>query len=73
MHCSWHDGENHLIFNMIPGSAPDYNTVIDVPIGKAMIAGAGFSSLTYRTGFDISIPVYSPSLVNIKTSSSNSR
>ncbi|XP_012254638.2 exostosin-2 [Athalia rosae] len=60
----WKDGENHLIFNMVPGSVPDYNTLIDVPVGKAMIAGAGFSSLTYREGFDISLPVYSPHIAN---------
>lgn len=59
----WNNGENHLIFNMIPGSVPDYNTILDVPIGKAMIAGAGMSSLTHRIGFDISLPVFSP-LVN---------
>ncbi|EFN66281.1 Exostosin-2 [Camponotus floridanus] len=52
----WKKGENHLIFNMVPGSVPDYNTVIDVPVGRAMIAGAGMSSLTYRPGFDISLP-----------------
>ncbi|XP_076297502.1 exostosin glycosyltransferase sotv isoform X2 [Lasioglossum baleicum] len=52
----WNNGENHLIFNMVPGSVPDYNTIIDVPIGKAMIAGAGMSSLSYRPGFDISLP-----------------
>lgn len=60
----WNDGENHLLFNMVPGGAPDYNTFIDVPISKAMIAGAGFSSLTYRAGFDISLPVYSPHITN---------
>ncbi|KAI4504281.1 hypothetical protein M0802_000752 [Mischocyttarus mexicanus] len=60
----WNGGENHLIFNMVPGSVPDFNTVLDVSVGKAMIAGAGLSTLTYRSGFDISLPVYSPFLVN---------
>ncbi|XP_046616513.1 exostosin-2 [Neodiprion virginianus] len=69
----WNDGENHLIFNMIPGSVPDYNTVIDIPVSKAMIAGAGFSSLTYRAGFDVSLPVYSPHLENYKRQAQNRR
>ncbi|XP_043256356.1 exostosin-2 [Colletes gigas] len=63
----WNNGENHLILNMVPGSVPDYNTIIDVPIGKAMIAGAGMSSLTYRFGFDVSLPVYSSLMHNLKS------
>jgi len=69
----WNKGENHLIFNMVPGSVPDYNTVIDVSVGRAMIAGAGMSSLTYRPSFDISLPVYSPLVNNLKTNHSNIR
>ncbi|KZC05878.1 Exostosin-2 [Dufourea novaeangliae] len=69
----WNSGENHLIFNMVPGSVPDYNTIIDIPVGKAMIAGAGMSSLTYRPGFDISLPVYSPIINNLKSMVNNTR
>jgi glucuronyl/N-acetylglucosaminyl transferase EXT2 len=58
---------------MIPGSVPDYNTVVDISVGKAMIAGAGMSSLTYRHGFDVSLPVYSPLVNNLKTNHSNVR
>lgn len=58
---------------MIPGTVPDYNTVIDVPVGKAMIAGAGMSSLTYRSGFDISLPVYSPLVNSLKLNFNNTR
>lgn len=58
---------------MVPGSVPDYNRVIDVPVGKAMIAGAGMSSLTYRPGFDISLPMYSPLVNNLKVNLSNMR
>nr|CAD7570759.1 unnamed protein product [Timema californicum] len=56
----WKDGENHLIFNMLPGSGPDYNSVVELSLGQALIAGGGFSSWTYRSGFDVSLPVYSP-------------
>ncbi|XP_011872758.1 PREDICTED: exostosin-2 isoform X2 [Vollenhovia emeryi] len=69
----WNKGENHLIFNMVPGSAPDYNTVLDVPVGRAMVAGAGMSSLTYRPSFDVSLPIYSPLVNNLKTNHSNIR
>lgn len=56
---SWNDGQNHLLFNMVPGTAPDYKTVVDLSFGKAMVAGAGFDSWTYRSSFDISIAIYS--------------
>ncbi|KAL1131710.1 hypothetical protein AAG570_011323 [Ranatra chinensis] len=62
----WRNGENHLVFNMVPGSAPDYNTVVDLALGNAMVAGAGFNSWTYRVGFDISLPVFSPFASAIK-------
>lgn len=44
---------------MVPGTAPDYRTVVDLSIGKAMVAGVGFDSWTYRSSFDISISIYS--------------
>jgi glucuronyl/N-acetylglucosaminyl transferase EXT2 len=52
-------GTNHLIFNMISGSFPDYNTRLDVNVGNAIIAGAGFDSWTYRPTFDVPIPFFS--------------
>jgi len=55
---------------MVPGTAPDYKTVVDLSIGKAMVAGVGFDSWTYRSSFDISIPIYSNlaiSLINNTT------
>ena len=56
---SWKQtGENHLIFNMLPGGPPDYNTSLDLPLGKAIQAGGGMSTLTYRPSYDISIPVF---------------
>ncbi|KAG6440777.1 exostosin-2 [Manduca sexta] len=61
----WNNGENHLIFNMVPGTAPNYNTVIDLNTSKAIIAGAGFNTWTFRYGFDVSIPVYSRVAENI--------
>jgi glucuronyl/N-acetylglucosaminyl transferase EXT2 len=62
---SWKYGENHLIFNMIPGAVPDYSTVVELSLGHAIVAGAGFSSWTYRSGFDISLPVYSPVVMQL--------
>lgn len=61
---SWENGENHIIFNMIAGSPPEFNTVIDLNTGRALIAGAGFDSWTYRTSFDISLPLYSPDAIS---------
>jgi glucuronyl/N-acetylglucosaminyl transferase EXT2 len=62
---SWKNGENHLIFNMVPGAVPDYSTVVELSLGHAIVAGAGFSSWTYRPGFDISLPVYSPAVMQL--------
>jgi len=50
---------------MVPGTAPDYKTVVDLSIGKAMVAGVGFDSWTYRSSFDISIAIYSDLAVSI--------
>ncbi|XP_028035588.1 exostosin-2 [Bombyx mandarina] len=61
----WNNGENHLLFNMLPGSPPNYNPVIDLNTSKAIIAGAGFNTWTFRYGFDISVPVYSQIAENI--------
>lgn len=65
----WNSGENHIIFNMIPGSAPEYNTVVDLALGNAIVAGAGFDSWSYRVGFDISLPVFSPVASTLKDAS----
>ncbi|XP_012279069.1 exostosin-2 [Orussus abietinus] len=69
----WNKGKNHLLFNMIPGFAPNYNSFLNVPIGEAMLAGAGLSSMVYRTGFDISLPVYSTLLMETNLNSFEKR
>nr|CAG4641480.1 EOG090X01LY [Eurycercus lamellatus] len=56
----WNGGRNHLLFNMLPGSLPEYSPYLGVDAGYSMITGGGFSSLSYRPGFDISVPVFSP-------------
>lgn len=45
---------------MLPGFTSNYNTALDLNTGKAIIAGAGFDTWTFRHGFDISLPVHSP-------------
>ena len=56
---SWKDGgRNHLLFNMLPGGPPDYNSSLDVATDKAILAGGSFATWSYRTGYDISIPVF---------------
>jgi len=57
---SWGDGSNHLLFNMLPGIAPDYNTTLDVDRDRAIIAGGGFSTWSYRYTYDVAIPVFNP-------------
>lgn len=67
----WDNGRNHILFNMLPGEAPDFNTVFDVKSGDAIIVGAGFSRQTYRPTFDFSIPIYSPILNNYERKYTN--
>lgn len=69
---SWENG-NHLLFNMVPGGAPDFNTIIDVHTDRALIAGSGFNTWTYRSGFDISIPFYNPNLLDHKFNNKGAR
>ncbi|CAH1986438.1 unnamed protein product [Acanthoscelides obtectus] len=45
---------------MVAGSSPDFSPVIELELGKAMVAGAGFDTYTFRPYFDISLPVFSP-------------
>lgn len=44
---------------MLAGTLPNYNSVIDLNTSKAIIAGTGFDTWTFRYGFDISLPLYS--------------
>ncbi len=56
---NWNGGENNLVFNMLPSQS----AANSVPRGKAMLAGAGLSSHTYRPGFDVAIPTLSSSSI----------
>ena len=47
-----------MLFNMFPGSPPDYNSSLDIATDKAIVAGGGFAIWSCRPGYDISIPVY---------------
>lgn len=53
---------------MLSGTAPNFNTVVDLDTGKAIVAGAGFDTWTFRYGFDVSIPLYSDIAVHINSS-----
>uniref|UniRef100_A0A1Z5L165 Exostosin GT47 domain-containing protein n=1 Tax=Ornithodoros moubata TaxID=6938 RepID=A0A1Z5L165_ORNMO len=64
----WNNGTNHVLFNMLPGTAPDYAEIIGVNTGRALIMGGGFSTWTYRRGYDISIPVFNPARCSVKSS-----
>ncbi|KAA0203489.1 hypothetical protein HAZT_HAZT008744 [Hyalella azteca] len=60
----WNEGTNHLLFNFLPGTAPHFTPRLGVERGKAIVAGAGFSSHTFRRNFDISLPVFNPAYNN---------
>jgi len=53
----WDKGHNHILFNMLPGHA-DHELLI--PSDSALVASTGFTTLNYRPGFDISLPMYNP-------------
>lgn len=55
----WRGGVNHVVFNLYSGTWPDYNeNGLGFNVGKAMLAKASISRLHYRTGFDISFPLF---------------
>ncbi|XP_050306696.1 exostosin-2 isoform X1 [Anthonomus grandis grandis] len=56
----WSNGENHLLFNMLGGTPPNYSEILDWSLGNAMIAAAGFNTYNFRRKFDISLPTFSP-------------
>lgn len=54
-------GMNYLIFNLYSGSWPDYreNDYAGLNFGAAMIAKASNSIFHHRSGFDLSLPLFS--------------
>lgn len=56
-------GMNHLVFNLYSGSWPDYaeDDFADISMNAAIIAKASASLNNHRSGFDISIPLFSSS------------
>ncbi|TRY72016.1 hypothetical protein TCAL_09607 [Tigriopus californicus] len=60
MGSDWDEGRNNLVFTMLPGSPPQFSPSLGVPHGRAMVAGAGLNTWSYRKGFDIALPTFSP-------------
>lgn len=54
-------GMNHLVFNLYSGTWPDYkeNDFAGLQFNAAVLAKASSSKLYYRSGFDISLPLFS--------------
>ena len=59
----WNAGANHVIFNLYSGTWPDYREDdMGFSIGQAILAKASISEGYFRTGFDISIPLFQKEL-----------
>ena len=56
----WNNGVNHLLFNLYSGKFPDYDADLFFDSGRAILAKASASVLTYRVGFDVSFPLLGP-------------
>ena len=54
----WNNGRNHVIFNLYSGTWPDYLEDVGFSLGEAILAKASFSDTYYRTGFDVSLPLF---------------
>jgi hypothetical protein len=65
-------GKNHLIFNLMHENMMKYK-IIDETLGRAMVAGIGYTKSTYRRKFDISLPALSTSLDHFEIDTSKPR
>lgn len=45
---------------MIAGEPPNFSTIPEINLGRAIIAGADLDTYSFRMGFDVKIPVFSP-------------
>ena len=58
----WNDGTNHIIFNLYSGTYPSYSeTELKFKVGRAILAKASMSEESYRSGFDVSLPLFGKS------------
>ncbi|XP_075223224.1 exostosin glycosyltransferase 1 ttv [Lycorma delicatula] len=55
----WNGGRNHVVFNLYSGTWPDYaEDDLGFDTGEAILAKASMSVLSFRPGFDVSIPLF---------------
>lgn len=55
---TWNQGRNHLVFNLYSGTWPNYLEDLGFDLGYAILAKASISTIRYRSGFDISLPLW---------------
>ncbi|KAI5712469.1 hypothetical protein M8J75_008522 [Diaphorina citri] len=59
----WNNGKNHIVFNLFSGTWPDYlEEDLGFDTGQAILAKASMSVTHFRTGFDVSIPLFQKDL-----------
>ena len=58
---TWNRGRNHLVFNLYSGTWPEYLEELGFDLGYALLAKASISTQKYRSGFDISLPLWGES------------
>lgn len=55
----WNHGRNHIVFNLFSGTWPDYREEdLGFDTGEAILAKASMSLSHFRSGFDVSIPLF---------------